>query len=78
MAFSHDPKQKYLLVGDGADCVIWILNRSDGTVVGKFGHRGANAGQFNFIRDMDMDSHGNLYTGEVNTNYRIQKFVLEK
>ena len=46
--------------------------------MGKFGHRGANAGQFNFIRDMAMDSHGNLYTGEVNTNYRIQKFVLEK
>ena len=78
IAFSHDPKQKYLLVGDGANCVIWILNRSDGTTVGKFGHRGANAGQFNFIRDMDTDSHGNLYTGEVNTNYRIQKFVLEK
>jgi hypothetical protein len=78
LAFSHDPKQKYLLVGDGGNCVIWILNRSDGTVVGRFGHRGANAGQFNFIRDMAMDSHGNLYTGEVNTNYRIQKFVLEK
>jgi hypothetical protein len=78
LAFSHDPKQKYLLVGDGADCVIWILNRSDGSVVGKLGHRGTNAGQFNFIRDMDMDSHGNLYTGEVNTNYRVQKFVLEK
>jgi hypothetical protein len=78
LAFSHDPKQKYLLVGDGADCVIWILNRSDGSLVGKFGHRGTNAGQFNFIRDMDMDSHGNLYTGEVNTNYRVQKFVLEK
>jgi len=77
LAFSHDPKQKYLLVGDGADCVIWILNRSDGSVVGKLGHRGTNAGQFNFIRDMDMDSHGNLYTGEVNTNYRVQKFVLE-
>lgn len=78
LSFSHDPKQKYLLVGDGADCVIWILNRNDGTVVGKFGHRGANAGQFNFIRDMDMDSHGNLYTAEVNTNYRVQRFVLEK
>jgi hypothetical protein len=78
LSFSHDPKQKYLLVGDGADCVIWILNRNDGTVVGKFGHRGANAGQFNFIRDMDMDSHGNLYTAEVNTNFRVQRFVLEK
>jgi hypothetical protein len=67
-----------LLVGDDANGVICILKVSNFTTVVKFGHRGANAGQFNFIRDMDMDSHGNLYTGEVNTNYRIQKFVLEK
>lgn len=78
IAFSSDPKQKYLLVGDGGNCVIWILNRSDGAVMGKFGHRGYNAGQFYFIQDMAMDSHGNLYTGEVNYNNRIQKFVLEK
>ena len=78
IAFSHDPQQKYLLVGDGADCVIWIVDRNTGTTVGKFGHRGANAGQFNFIRDMALDSHGNLYTGEVNTNYRVQKFVLQQ
>jgi hypothetical protein len=78
VAFSHDPKQKYLLVGDGGNCVIRILDRSNGTEVGKFGHRGANAGQFNFIQDIALDSKGNLYTGEVNTNYRIQKFVLQK
>ena len=49
ITFSHDPQQKYLLVGDGGNCVIWILNRNDGTTVGKFGHRGANAGQFLFL-----------------------------
>lgn len=78
LAFSHDPTQKYLFVGDGGDCVIWILNRTDGSVVGKFGHRGYYAGQFYFIQDMATDSHGNLYTGEVNHNNRVQKFVLEK
>jgi hypothetical protein len=78
IAFSSDPKQKYLFVGDGANCVIWIIDRDSGATVGKFGHKGANAGQFNFIRDMALDSDGNLYTGEVNTNYRVQKFVLAK
>lgn len=78
LAFSHDPKQKYLLVGDGGDCVIWVLNRQDGSVAGKFGHRGYYASQFYFIEDMAIDSHGNLYTGEVNHNNRVQKFVLEK
>jgi hypothetical protein len=78
IAFSHDPKQKYLLVADGGNCVIHILDRSNGSEVGKIGHRGANAGQFNFIQDLALDSKGNLYTGEVNTNYRVQKFVLEK
>jgi hypothetical protein len=78
LAFSHDPAQKYLLVGDGGDCVVWILNRDDGPVAGKFGHRGYYAGQFYFIQDMATDSHGNLYTGEVNHNNRVQKFVFEK
>ena len=78
LAFSHDPEQQYLLVGDGANCVVWILKRSDGTVVGKFGHRGYNAGQFDFIQDMAMDSLGNLYVGEHHYSNRIQKFVLEK
>jgi len=77
LAFSHDPQQKYLLVGDGGNCVVWILQRNDGAVVGKFGHRGSNAGQFDFIQDMTMDSHGNLYIGEHHYNNRIQKFILE-
>ena len=77
LAFSHDPRQNFLLVGDGANCVIWILKRSDGTVVGKFGHRGYYAGQFDFIQDMATDSLGNLYVGEHHYSNRIQKFVLE-
>jgi hypothetical protein len=78
LGFSHDQAQKYLLVGDGGNCVIHVLDRSNGNEVGKFGHRGYNAGQFNFIQDLAMDSQGNLYTGEVNTIYRVQKFVLQK
>lgn len=78
LAFSHDSKQKYLLVGDGGNSVVWILNRSDGTVAARFGHRGYNAGQFDIIQDMGMDSLGNLFVGEHHYSNRVQKFILEE
>lgn len=76
IAFSHDARQKYLLVGDGENNVIWILNRDNGSVVGSFGHKGHYAGQFDLLQYLAMDSHGNLYVGEVAPNSRVQKFVL--
>jgi hypothetical protein len=78
ISFSHDPQQKYMLVGDGRDNVIWILNRDNGEVVGSIGHQGRNAGQFHWVHQVVMDSEGNLYTGEVDTGKRIQKFILQK
>jgi hypothetical protein len=32
------------------------------------------AGQFHVVHDIAVDSRGNLYTTEVNTGQRIQKF----
>jgi DNA-binding beta-propeller fold protein YncE len=78
IAFSHDPGQAYLLVADNTDNVIWTLRRSDGAVVGMMGHDGRNAGQFHAIHQLVADSAGNLYTGEVETGKRLQKFVLVK
>ena len=34
------------------------------------------AGYFHWIDAIAIDSQGNLYTGEVDTGKRIQKFVL--
>ena len=76
IAFSHDEGQKYLLVADGEDNVIWIVHRADGAIVGTFGHAGRNAGQFHHVHEIVKDSNGNLYTGEVESGRRIQKFVL--
>jgi hypothetical protein len=76
LVFSHDAAQKYLLVADGEDNVIWTLLRSDGSVVGTTGHAGRNAGQFHHVHSVVSDSKGNLYTGEVDTGRRVQKFVL--
>jgi hypothetical protein len=77
-AFSIDEQQKFLLVADGEDNVIWTLRREDGAVVGRTGRNGRNAGQFHWIHQIASDSAGNLYTGEVDTGKRMQKFVLVK
>jgi hypothetical protein len=78
LAFSYDPAQKYLLVDDGENNVIWTLLRIDGSVVGTTGHAGRNAGQFHHVHVVVSDSKGNLYTGEVETGRRVQKFVLDR
>ncbi len=51
------------------------LNRRDGTTVGSIGDEDRMAGMFYYIDGIAADSHGNIYTGEVQTGKRIQKFV---
>ncbi len=76
VAFSRDPRQKYLLVADGANNVIWVVERSTCRIVTQFGHSGRNAGQFHWVHAAETDSKGNFYTGEVDNARRIQKFKL--
>jgi sugar lactone lactonase YvrE len=75
-AFSRGAEQKLLIVADGENNVLWILDRNSGAVVGKAGHSGRNAGQFHWVHQIASDSDGNLYTGEVDNAKRVQKFVL--
>ena len=79
IAFSHDPYAAEILIGwrrsELCDLDSQPKRRHHG---GQIRPQGSNAGQFNFIRDIALDSRGDLYTGEVNTNFRLQKFVLEK
>jgi len=74
-AFSPGAEQKLLIVADGENNVLWILDRISGDVVSKTGHSGRNAGQFHWVHQIASDSDGNLYTGEVDNAKRIQKFV---
>jgi DNA-binding beta-propeller fold protein YncE len=76
IAIWPDPKQTYLLSADGENNEIRVLKRDDGTVVGSFGRNGRNAGQFHWIHAMAVDAKGNVYTAEVDTGKRIQKFRL--
>ena len=76
MAFS--PDQRFLYVGDIMNNVVWELNRADMKVLGSFGFAGHNAGGFHWLHVIATDSKGNIYTGEVDTGRRIQKFVLQR
>ncbi len=71
---SRDSSQTYLYLADGVNKKVWILNRSDLKVIGSLGHGGRQAGQFGWIHNLAMDSKGNLYTTEVETGKRVQKF----
>jgi DNA-binding beta-propeller fold protein YncE len=75
VSFSPDREQRYLFVADIMNNVVWILNRSDGTVAGRIGRTGHAGGQFHWVHVAATDSHGNVYTGEVDSGKRIQKFV---
>jgi len=75
LVLSRDAQQKYLYVADGTNDKVWILDRPSGKTLGNFGRNGTYAGQFHWINAIAMDSKGNIYTGEVEENKRIQKFV---
>ena len=76
--FSADPGQKYIFVADIVNNVVWELERETGKVVDKIGHHGHQGGAFHFVHVATMDSKGNLYTGEVQSGKRVQKFVPTK
>ena len=76
VAFSHDAAQQYLIVPDIQNNTIWILNREDGAVISRVGSAGDNGGQFHGLHMVDVDSQGNIYTGEVQNGERVQRFVL--
>jgi DNA-binding beta-propeller fold protein YncE len=75
MNFSTDKAQSCLYVGDNANMTIYILNRSNLQELGRLGRSGRMAGQFHYLHQVSVDSHGNIYTGEVDTAKRIQRFV---
>ena len=72
---SGDPQQQWLFAADGANKKVWILDRDSLEVVSSFGHGGRQAGQFEWVHNVAADSFGNLFTAEVNTGKRVQKWV---
>ena len=76
LAFSPlDKKQKYFVLVDGTNNVLETVRVADGAVVGSFGGPGRETGEFHWVHVGKFDSRGNLYTGEVDTGKRLQKWV---
>lgn len=75
MALSPDSEQRLLFYADGENNLVRIINRNSGDVLTTFGSSGRNAGQFHWIHQVVVDSRGNVYTGEVDSGKRIQKFI---
>jgi len=75
MVISKDQQQKYLFVADGHNDVIWMVDRQSGKTLGYLGGHGRLAGQLFFPNAVGIDTHGNVFTGEVRNSKRIQKFA---
>ncbi len=50
------------------------LARDTGDVVASWGRAGRMAGMFKWVHNIAINSKGNLYTAEVGTGRRAQKF----
>jgi DNA-binding beta-propeller fold protein YncE len=73
--FSPETGQPILFAADGTNQHVWMLRREDLRALGKFGRSGRSAGQFHWVHALAVDSRGSIYTGEVETGRRAQKFV---
>ena len=73
--FSTDPQQSCLYVGDNSNMTIYLLKRDTLEELGRLGRSGREAGEFHWLHQVSVDSRGDIYTAEVDTGKRIQKFI---
>jgi hypothetical protein len=66
-----------LFVADHMNNVVWLVDRRTEKVTARIGYLGRNGGGFNALHMIAVDSRGNLYTGEVDPNNRVQRFLLK-
>lgn len=71
------PDQRFIYVSDIMNNVIWIVNRADGKTLGHFGFAGHSGGGLHWVHMVATDSKGNVYTGEVDTGKRVQRFLVK-
>ena len=71
---TEDAGQRYLLVADGTNNEVHILVRETGERLGSFGRPGRQAGDFHWVHNIALDTEGSVYTAEVDTGKRVQRF----
>jgi DNA-binding beta-propeller fold protein YncE len=72
--FSPDKDHKYIYMIDGMNGEVRIVDRATKEPLARFGRPGRQAGQFTALHNIAVDRQGNIYTSEVNTGQRVQKF----
>lgn len=77
LALWPDEKESFLLNADGANNEVRTLSRETGETLGRFGRSGRMAGDFHWVHNLAVDSKGNVFTTEVDTGKRAQKFLLQ-
>jgi hypothetical protein len=75
MNFSTDANQTCLYVGDNSNMTVYVLKRDTLEELGRFGRAGRQVGEFHWLHQVSLDTHGNIYTAEVDNGKRIQKFT---
>jgi 6-phosphogluconolactonase (cycloisomerase 2 family) len=79
-AFSTDPEQQFLYVGNRSQAKVMVFDRKTLKLLDTFGQWGSAPGDFGTLHHMAADSMGNLYVTEVTPlapeNRRVQKFTL--
>ncbi len=75
LALAKDGRR--LFVADHMNNVVWLVDRRTDKVTARIGFLGRNGGGFNALHMVAVDSKGNLYTGEVDPNNRVQRFLLK-
>jgi hypothetical protein len=55
--------------------VLETVRRKDGVVVGTFGRADRETGEFRWVHVGKFESRSNLYTDDVDTGKRLQKWV---
>jgi len=78
-AFSTDPEQQFLYVGNRSQAKVMVFDRKTLELLDTFGQWGSAPGDFGTLHHMAADSSGNLYVTEVSPlapeNRRVQKFT---
>ncbi len=72
---TEDAAQRFLLIADGTNNEVRIIERATGEKIGSFGRPGRQAGDFHWVHNIAIDSQGSVYTSEVDTGKRAQRFV---
>jgi DNA-binding beta-propeller fold protein YncE len=75
IGFSTDPEQKFMIVPDGTNQQVYVVDRQSLEVVSAFGGAGHWAGQFYGAHNLAVDSNGNLFITETYEGKRVQKFT---